>query len=129
VTGVSITDRDADGLDDDWEQRAFGSLNLGPRDDPDLDGFSNAREQVMATDPMAANAPLRLELAELSPGRWRFSWPGREGENYRLQSGTDLDLPWVDLGAVTGRLPVAENVVPRPTEARRFYRVSIEGQR
>jgi len=124
LTGVGIVDRDGDGLDDAWEQRAFGSLNLGPRDDPDGDGFDNAREQVMGTDPMTPNAPLRLELAELSPGRWRFSWPGLEGRSYRLQTGAELGQSWPEATPVAGRFPVTERVIPTPTVPRQFYRLT-----
>jgi subtilisin family serine protease len=124
LTGVGIVDRDGDGLDDAWEQRAFGSLNLGPRDDPDGDGFNNAREQVMGTDPMTPNAPLRLEFAELSPGRWRFSWPGLEGGSYRLQTGSELGQTWSDVSQVPGRFPVTEQVFPAPAGPRQFYRLN-----
>lgn len=124
LTGVGIVDRDGDGLDDGWEQRAFGSLNLGPRDDPDGDGFDNAREQVMGTDPRTPNAPLRLELAELSPGRWRFSWPGLEGRSYRLQTGSELGQWWSGGTQIPGRFPVTEQVIPTPAGPREFYRLT-----
>lgn len=123
IEGVAITDRDGDGLDDDWEMKWFGHLNYGPKDDPDRDGYNNAREQVMGSNPTFANAEFRLEFSELNPGFWRFSWPGRGGEDYALQTGTDLHLPLNDIGMVQGRFPVTEFVLPAPIDENRFYRV------
>ena len=40
----STEDSDSDGLMDWFEMYQFGSLSLGPNDDPDGDGFSNKRE-------------------------------------------------------------------------------------
>ena len=37
-------DSDTDGVMDWFEMYQFGSLSLGPSDDPDGDGFSNKRE-------------------------------------------------------------------------------------
>ena len=37
----------------DWyEYRMFGSLNIGPTDDPDGDGFDNKRESELGQDPL-----------------------------------------------------------------------------
>ena len=40
----STEDTDSDGVMDWFEMYQFGSLSLGPSDDPDGDGFSNKRE-------------------------------------------------------------------------------------
>ena len=37
-------DMDADGLPDDWEMGFFGTLDRGPDDDPEGDGFPNRIE-------------------------------------------------------------------------------------
>src|SRR6185369_10954732 len=76
ILGVPITDTDADGLDDAWEWLRLGTLAYGPQDDPDGDGYSNAREQVMQTDPLASNEPLRQDLALWNARLARLSWPG-----------------------------------------------------
>jgi subtilisin family serine protease len=123
IQGTAIADSDHDGLDDAWEARYFGTLDYGPRDDPDGDGFCNAREQAMGTDPMLPNSVFKLDLTELWPGYWRFSWPSREGEHYTLQYATDLSAPFVDLRTAPGRFPVTEQVLVAPTEAAGFYRV------
>jgi hypothetical protein len=40
----STEDSDVDGVKDWFEKYQFGSLDLGPNDDPDSDGYSNKRE-------------------------------------------------------------------------------------
>ena len=45
-------DTDGDGIKDWYEYRMFGSLNMGPTDDPDGDGFDNKRESELGQDPL-----------------------------------------------------------------------------
>lgn len=90
VQGVPITDTDADGLDDNWEISHFQSLAQGPADDPDQDGYSNAREQVMHTDPNVAEIPFRVDPATWNARLVRLSWPGVAGVNYEVRSGSDV---------------------------------------
>jgi subtilisin family serine protease len=123
VRGVPIADRDGDGLDDAWETKAFGHLNYGPKDDADQDGYINAREQVMGTNPAQANEEFKLEFGELNASYWRLSWPGREGDEYTLETGISLGQPFSDLSTVNGRFPVTEFVLPRPSDETRFFRI------
>ncbi len=44
-------DSDHDGLSDAWEMAYFGNLNQGASGDPDGDGYSNAREFALGTEP------------------------------------------------------------------------------
>src|SRR5262249_42153630 len=62
VRGIPIVDSDRDGLDDNWERSWFGNLLANPQDDPDDDGYNNAMEQAMGTDPTAPNDVFRLDL-------------------------------------------------------------------
>ena len=45
-------DTDSDGIMDWYEYRMFGSLSMGPTDDPDGDGFNNKRESELGQDPL-----------------------------------------------------------------------------
>ena len=123
LKGVAITDSDGDGLDDAWESRFFGGVALGPKDDPDEDGFNNAREHILGTDPRVAEIEFRIDLVELQSGFQRLSWPGREGDTYTVQSRSDSGTSFVDLGSVSGHSPVTEFVVPTPVLKPVFYRV------
>ena len=100
----------------------FGQLGYGPKDDPDGDGFNNAREQVMGTNPSSPNAPFKLDLVELKPGYQRLSWPARENASYSIFSSGNLSQPTSLLSNAPVRLPVGEFVV-RTTSSNQFYRV------
>lgn len=90
LRGVPITDTDKDGLDDDWELLHFTNLDQGPADDPDLDGYSNAREQVMLTDPAIEEIPFRVDPVAWNTRLVRLSWPGVAGASYEVRGGSDV---------------------------------------
>ena len=48
-------DTDLDGLSDEWELQYFGSLAQGPNDDFDNDGYTNAQEFAMSTNPKVSD--------------------------------------------------------------------------
>ncbi|HLP75861.1 MAG TPA: S8 family serine peptidase, partial [Candidatus Paceibacterota bacterium] len=94
LRGTPIVDSDHDGLDDNWKIARLGSLSFGPKDDPDGDGFCNAREQVMGTDSAVANSPFAADLSwwELAGYRLpRLTWPGTAKFTYSIYSGTNLN--------------------------------------
>jgi hypothetical protein len=71
IDGVEIVDTDHDGLDDRWEMTHFGSLDYGPRDDFDGDGFNNMREQIIGTDPARPAVDGRAQLRSAGRDRSR----------------------------------------------------------
>lgn len=122
INGVPIFDSDADGLDDAWEDANFDSLVYGPKDDPDLDGYSNAREQIMQTHPNVNEVIFRLGVSPLDQRLMRLSWPGSEHFHYEVQSGTNV----ANLNVVThipGRFPETEWFTPYTNSAAQFFRV------
>ena len=123
VTGIPITDSDGDGLDDGWESSRLGNLSFNLRDDSDKDGYNNAMEQAMNTDPGMPNDPFRVDLMIWSPSLARLSWPGMNGRTYDVLAGTDpasLTL----LTNVPGRFPETECFTSFATNAApRFFRV------
>jgi subtilisin-like proprotein convertase family protein len=123
LTGVAIEDGDADGLDDAWESKWYADLGMGPKDDPDQDGFSNAREQVLGTDPTFDQRRFVLDVTALKPGYWRFSWPAGPGKQYTLQSNIDLQPNFQDSGTAPAQFPVSELVIPAPSAGNHFYRL------
>jgi len=126
LTGVPITDTDTDGLDDDWEIARFGSLGLGPQDDPDGDGYSNAREQVMGTDPLRPDRPFALDLSRWNSTMNRLSWPGVTDRDYEVWGTPDLNLPMSLLTNVPGQFPDAEWFSPFTNATPAFFRVRRE---
>ncbi len=124
INGVAITDSDRDGLDDNWEMIQLGSLALGPKDDPEKDGYNNAREQVMGTNPCAADIPFQIDFSRWNPALARLSWPSSTNFNYEVLTGTNV----ANLSVVTnisGRFPETEwfTAYPNPTSASRFFNV------
>lgn len=126
LRGVQITDADRDGLDDSWEHARFGHLALGPQDDPDADGFSNMREQLMGTNPITPDRPLRLDLSFWS--LWgvklaRLSWPSVPWATYAVYSTTNLNDGMVLVTNVPGRFFETEFYGPVGDAPQRFYNV------
>ena len=120
VKGVSITDSDADGLDDNWELSNFGSLAYSPKDDSDKDGYNNAREQVLQSNPTAGE-PLEVSLSKWTNTRARLGWSGSTNFNYQVWSGTNV----ASLGltaTVAGQFPETEWFFSY-TNAAQFFKV------
>ena len=123
VQGTGITDTDGDGLDDNWEQVNFGSLAQGPQDDPDNDGYNNAREQVMRTDPNIMDVPFRLDLTPWNTRLARLSWPGSEHFTYQVWQGTNAAAPLTLATNLPGLFPETEWFTPYTNASQQFFRV------
>ena len=122
VVGTSIKDSDGDGLDDDWEMTRLGTLARGPKDDPDNDGFNNAREQAMGTNPQVDERALKLDLSPWNGVLWRLSWPSTGVGTNSVESS--LALP--SFGALTNvpsRFPVNEVFLPFTNATHQFFRL------
>jgi subtilisin family serine protease/subtilisin-like proprotein convertase family protein len=126
LQGVPITDSDKDGLDDTWEMAKLGSLQFGPADDPDHDGLSNAREQILGSDPMRDERVLKMNVAEWYPGYVRFSWPSADINDYDLVQSDDPSKPFSALGTLHGRLPRTSIVLPENATGHQFFRVTAK---
>jgi len=123
LDGVEITDTDHDGLDDNWEIARFGSLAPGPQDDPDGDGYSNAREQIMGTDPNAADVEFQLDLSPWDRGLARLSWAGVTNRSYDVLTGTNPAAPMKMVTNLPGRFPDTEWFSPYTNLLDQFFRV------
>jgi len=123
VRGVPIADADRDGLDDNWETNRFGALDRGPLDDPDLDGYNNAREQIMGTDPSTVDVAFELDLSPFDEGLARLSWPGVTNRNYEVFADADTTSPPTLVTNLPGRFPETEWFTPRTNLAHQFFRV------
>ncbi len=123
IDGVPIRDKDHDGLDDNWERTHFHGLKQGPQDDPDHDGYSNAIEQILGTDPaLPSHVPFEVDLSRWNDTRLRLSWPASPAARYEIWSGTNaasLSL----LTNVPGHFPEGEWFLPCNTFQPCFFRV------
>lgn len=123
VMGVPITDTDNDGLDDAWEQEHFASLNSGPRDDPDKDGYQNAREQILHTDPHAMDIAFTADLSPWNPAMARLSWPSSTNFTYEVLAGSDLGAPLTVVTNLAGKFPETEWFTLSTNLTHRFFQV------
>ena len=120
VTGVAISDSDHDGLDDAWETTSLGSLAYGPKDDPDKDGYNNAREQILQTDPLIPVA-FKVDFSKWSNVMGRLSWAASTNYNYEVWGGTNVASLTL-LTNIPGKFPEVEWLFPA-TNALHFFRV------
>ncbi|MBI2928210.1 MAG: S8 family serine peptidase [Verrucomicrobia bacterium] len=123
LRGVPIPDSDHDGLDDDWEAANFGSLAQVPSADPDGDGASNVREQILGTNPLLDETVFQADVSPFDETRVRLSWPGRADVLYEILAAPDATAPFTLLTNVVGRSGEMEWFVPAPNSSQSFFRV------
>ena len=122
IYGVPIKDTDHDGLDDDWEIAHFGTLAYGPKDDPDHDGYNNAFEQILGTNPFAADIPFVLDLSLWNQSLARLSWPGSPDYIYQVWGGARSSALTLHTN-LPGRFPETEWFTPYATSTNQFFQV------
>lgn len=126
INGVPISDSDADGLDDHWETQHFGNLAQGPQSDPDLDGYNNAREQLMGTLPNAVDPEFafKVDASAFSPSHTRLSWHASTNFQYTIESASTASGAYTALTNPPARFPTSEVFLNATNNAARFFRVS-----
>jgi subtilisin family serine protease/subtilisin-like proprotein convertase family protein len=124
VSGTPLTDSDRDGLDDRWELGHFSALGATAAQDADGDGYSNAREQIMGTDPRNANGLLSIDLSLWNASAARISWRSSAAFDYEVWTSRDLAGPFELLQRLPGRFPETELFLNRSGLTRHFYRVT-----
>jgi hypothetical protein len=123
LAGVPLTDSDHDGLDDPWERAHFDTLAYGPADDPDHDGTSNAREQILGTLPLERDIPLRLDLSVWDSRLARLSWPSDTNAVYRIQIGPETVAPLTLITNLPGRFYETEWFIPYTNLLHQFFQI------
>lgn len=121
--GVPIEDSDQDGLDDSWELRMLGSLSCNANQDVDQDGYSNAREQILGSDPKIAEQPMRIEVAPWDPHLYRLSWPASAQFAYELLLAPSLSAPPTLLARLSGVSPELDWVLASSSAVSGFAQV------
>lgn len=122
VYGASIEDADHDGLHDPWELTCFGSLDQGPKADPDQDGWNNMREQILGRNPAVADRPFQLDFSFWDARRGRLSWPAGKEFAYEVWMRSGVTESPEIVSQQAGRFPELDLIVPLTGE-RRFYEV------
>jgi subtilisin family serine protease len=124
LQGVPIHDRDQNGLDDFWEITYWDSIfSQKASDDPDRDGYSNAREQLMDTDPAyAEDLDYNLDLSRWNSSLARVSWASSPYYRYEVWGGTNLNALTL-MTNLPGRFPETEWFTPYNAPTAQFFRV------
>jgi len=122
IRGVPITDNDGDGLEDTWESQWFGDLQAQADADSDEDGWSNAQEALLRTDPL--NAPLlRASLSQLDSLRGLITWNASPGKIYDLETAPAATHPFTDFRTVTATNREMESVFVLESTPLNFLRI------
>jgi hypothetical protein len=108
IRGVSIEDTDLDGLPDSWEIEQLAGLGFSAYDDPDLDGFTNLMEWLLKSPPLTNQIDFHVSIQAFDGGRFRISWPGREGASYVIDRSRIPQGPYSQPVTIPGVFPETE---------------------
>ena len=103
-----------DGLADSWwATYGITGTNRVAANDADGDGFSNAQEHSLGTDPMNAGSSFRAGEVSRSGNNVTISWSAVPGKTYQVQMRPSLTSgSWTDVGLpVTAAGPTASATV------------------
>ncbi len=114
-----------DGILDSWWS-GYG-ITGGDRvasNDPDGDGFTNAQENELGTDPTDRNSAFRITSVNNSGGTSTVAWTSVADKIYRLQAKANISDGWTDVGTevtATG----ASSSAAHAASGQYFYRVRL----
>jgi hypothetical protein len=112
-----------------WTESFWGVVlqndPVGPQDDPDGDGATNAYEFITHTDPRDAQSVLKVKLFRTSTGL-RVSWPSVAGHAYQLLESASLSGgSWSPVGGTLVGDGSLLEVSVTPNSSQTFYRVKL----
>lgn len=123
IRGVEIQDNDADGLDDNWENTHFKSLEFSALDDNDHDGYRNGFEQAANLNPNQNDRPFKSDIAIWKDGFLRVSWPGEMGQSYSVFGSASTLNSFGPLKNEDGIFPTTDSIIPIQSLNSRFFQV------
>ncbi|HUS33779.1 MAG TPA: hypothetical protein VM680_00360 [Verrucomicrobiae bacterium] len=126
-TGVSLSDTDGDGLNDNWEIAAFSTLAYGANDDPDGDGATNREEFLAGTN---ANSPTSileaLSIEVGADGSATLTFSSVQGKKYRVEFTASLTAPqWTTVGGEVSASATGQTTVNIPSAGEGYYRLRL----
>jgi hypothetical protein len=127
-TITQVADTNTDGLPNTWwsQYNLTNSARVADADH-DKDGFTNAQEHALGTDPTSAASRFMAHTPERTGNNVTINWPAVSGKTYRVQAKSDLTSPWVDVGsAFTANSTNGTQTIPIPEGAsKQFYRIRL----
>ena len=125
-----LTDRDVDGMADDWEMSHFGSTassSGGADADYDHDGFRDLYEFLACTDPTNSDSLLAISsVRRESASDSIITWYSVTNKTYSIRSSTNLFEPWSPLVSnIIGAPPLNVHTVTAENTPV-YYRIELE---
>jgi hypothetical protein len=113
-----------------WSQYGITGTARVADADHDKDGFTNAQEHALGTDPSSAASRFMVHPPERNGSNITINWPAVSGKTYRIQSKSDLTATWEDVGsAFTANSTNGTQTIPIPDGAtKQFYRIRLVPQ-
>lgn len=124
LRGTAIADVDSDGLEDAWEIRWFDNLDAQAGTDADQDGWSNAQEAMLGTDPRHA-PPLSVALSRIDPSHGLITWNAQPDQPYDIEAAPGPGSTFAPFRTVTATNREMESVFdfePTPLKLLRLRR-------
>jgi len=128
-TGI-VLDRDADGMDDDWEEDYFTSTTNssgGVDEDWDEDGFRDLYEYLAGTDPTNASSLLIISDAWVQPAsNVVLKWLSVTDKFYSVFQSPELTAPWsLSASNLVGTPPLNIHTV-NVDSSQEFFGIGLE---
>jgi hypothetical protein len=110
-----------------WELYGIAPGNRVASADQDGDGFNNAQEYDLGTDPTSAASRFSAEVASRSGNSVTINWSSVAGKRYQVQAKADLADAWSDVGsAFTANGTTGTQSVTIPSgSTKHFFRVRL----
>jgi hypothetical protein len=126
----TILNENTDGLPNLWWDQYFGTTSgMSASADPDSDGFTNAQEYALGTNPANANSAFRITNLTRTTNSVTITWSSVSGKSYKIQNSNSLnDNSWQDIAnsQITATSSSSNQTVTTNSFAtRNFYRVML----
>jgi hypothetical protein len=126
---ITRTDAGGDstgGLPNSWWSQYFQNPADWVADaDPDGDGFTNAQEHALGTDPTNPASRFAAQSPERNGNDITIRWSSVPGKTYQVESKSDLTGTWQDVGSeVTAEEATTSQTLPVSGD-KHFYRVRL----
>jgi hypothetical protein len=114
-----------DGLPNSWWGLYFqNQADWVAANDPDKDGFNNAQENALGTDPTDRASAFRITSVNNTGGTSAVEWSSVLGKKYQLQAKAGFSDNWADVGSeVTA--DGASASATHTASGQHFYRVRL----